>query len=124
MARLERELAAANGKIASLESNKHSADVALVRAELEGVKLQLDQKSALLDKIKVLLHKAAVREKELLDEVWKMKSFAYCNITCCDVTNVFFMEGVRTEVEKRIQRGVQHSIRFYRILKEIIYMIY
>lgn len=71
MARLERELAAANGKIASLES-KHSAnDVALIRAELDEVKLQLDQKSALLEKIKVLLHKAAVREKELLDEVGK-----------------------------------------------------
>lgn len=39
--------------------------------ELSRVKEQLDQKSILLDKVKVLLHRAAAKEKSLLEEVNK-----------------------------------------------------
>lgn len=39
--------------------------------ELNKVKEQLDQKSILLDKVKVLLHRAAAKEKSLLQEVNK-----------------------------------------------------
>lgn len=38
-------------------------------AELEDVKTHLAQKTELLDKVKVLLHRAAVKEKTLVEEV-------------------------------------------------------
>lgn len=40
-------------------------------SELEDVKIQLSQKTELLDKVKVLLHRAAVKEKSLMEEVCK-----------------------------------------------------
>lgn len=40
-----------------------------LRTQLEEVKGQLFQKTQLLDKVKVLLHTAANREKQLLAEV-------------------------------------------------------
>lgn len=40
-----------------------------LRTQLEEVKGQLFQKNQLLDKVKVLLHTAANREKQLLAEV-------------------------------------------------------
>lgn len=42
--------------------------------ELNKVREQLDQKTVLLDKVKVLLHRAAAKEKCLLQEVNKNKT--------------------------------------------------
>ncbi|KAK9884908.1 hypothetical protein WA026_009146 [Henosepilachna vigintioctopunctata] len=45
-----------------------------VSRELEGVRAQLEQKTQLLDKVKVLLHRAATREKLLLEEITDLKN--------------------------------------------------
>lgn len=63
VARLEDELKAANNKI------KHLHDKQADTSELDEVKMQLSQKGELLDKVKVLLHRAAVKEKSLKEEV-------------------------------------------------------
>lgn len=49
-------------------------------SELATVKEQLDQKSMLLDKVKVLLHRAAAKEKNLLQEVVKTEFPIISNI--------------------------------------------
>lgn len=68
-ARLEQELNQANSKIKSLESKETTANASTLSDELFEVKSQLAQKSALLDQVKLLLQKAAVREKLLREEV-------------------------------------------------------
>lgn len=68
-ARLEQELNQANSKIKSLESKEITSNTSTLSNELCEVKSQLAQKSALLDQVKFLLQKAAVREKLLQEEV-------------------------------------------------------
>lgn len=60
---MEDELNTATNKIKNLQAKQN------VTAELEDVKTQLAQKTELLDKVKVLLHRAAVKEKALVEEV-------------------------------------------------------
>lgn len=68
-ARLEQELNQANSKIKSLESKETTSNTSTLSNELCEVKRQLAQKSALLDQVKFLLQKAAVREKLLQEDV-------------------------------------------------------
>lgn len=67
MARLEQELNQANSKITILEGKGTSNNA--LSEELCEVRSQLVQKSALLDKVKLLLQRAAAREKALQEEV-------------------------------------------------------
>ncbi|GJQ81528.1 hypothetical protein Trydic_g4890 [Trypoxylus dichotomus] len=73
VARMEDELAVANNKIKSLQIKQN------VASELDEVKNQLSQKTELLDKVKVLLHRAAVKEKTLTDEITKLKTMVPCS---------------------------------------------
>ncbi|KAK9685125.1 hypothetical protein QE152_g38284 [Popillia japonica] len=75
VARLEDELNTATNKIKNLQAKQN------VTAELEDVKTQLAQKTELLDKVKVLLHRAAVKEKTLVEEITKLKSMVPCSTT-------------------------------------------
>lgn len=70
VARLEQELNQANSKIKSLESKGTTANTSnTLMEELCEVRNQLAEKSTLLDKAKILLQKAAAREKILREEV-------------------------------------------------------
>lgn len=70
-ARLEQELNQANSRIKALLESKGTAANAntTVSDELYEMRSELDQKSALLDKVKLLLQKAAAREKVLQEQV-------------------------------------------------------
>lgn len=63
-------------KIKTLEAHLQAAkklykgaEVEQLKEQLEEVKEQLAQKAHLLEKVKSLLHKAAAKEKRLLEEV-------------------------------------------------------
>lgn len=70
---LEKELVAANDKIKMLEKEPPSRQD--LSNKLLEVKSELNQKSALLHKVKLLLQRAATKEKALLDEV--LLNYAY-----------------------------------------------
>ncbi|KAF5307269.1 hypothetical protein FQR65_LT06985 [Abscondita terminalis] len=66
--RLEEQLKSSKNKIVSLEQREFSKEVNSLADELSRVKAELEHKNELLDKIKVLLHRAAAKEKSLLQE--------------------------------------------------------
>lgn len=66
---LESELAASREKIHLVENRPVPNSLSSLANQLAEVKGELAQKSQLLDKVKVLLHRAASKEKALLDEV-------------------------------------------------------
>lgn len=70
---LEQELSSSKNllKSASIMKKPDKGNLVALTDELNKVKEQLDQKSILLDKVKVLLHRAAAKEKSLLQEVNK-----------------------------------------------------
>lgn len=68
-ARLEQELNLAKTSLRSLQNKPMSETLETLSQQLNEAKLQLAQKSELLDKVKVLLHRAATKEKALLEEV-------------------------------------------------------
>lgn len=68
-ARLEQELSTAKQAIKSLQNKPVSDTVSALSDELNEVKVQLAQKIELLNKVKVLLHRAAAKEKALMEEV-------------------------------------------------------
>lgn len=67
IARLEQELEIANAKIKDWQ-DKNDSDEPRIKEELE-------HKTILLDKVKMLLQRAAVKEKAMLDEVSGFASF-------------------------------------------------
>lgn len=67
--KVRQELVSANNKIKSLENQVSCPELPNVRSELARVKKESDHKSQLLDKIKNLLQRAAVKEKALIEEV-------------------------------------------------------
>ncbi|KAJ8934433.1 hypothetical protein NQ318_017134 [Aromia moschata] len=71
ISQLEKELTAARNKAKSVVNNDN---VVALSDELDGVREQLEQKSHLLDKVKVLLHRAATKEKALLQEISQLRS--------------------------------------------------
>lgn len=73
-----------------------------LRTQLEEVKGQLFQKTQLLDKVKVLLHTAANREKQLLAEV----SFTLFNVVSSLISNIFQIAELK---------GSQQSERDYQV---------
>ncbi|XP_044259542.1 centrosomal protein of 290 kDa-like isoform X2 [Tribolium madens] len=61
-------------EVKALKANKPVSDsVTFLSDELTQVKLQLEQKTQLLNKVKVLLQRAAVKEKALLQELEELK---------------------------------------------------
>lgn len=69
---LQDELDKSQKKIRFLENDvqvKHRQNESSLHAELSDVKAQLVHKSQLLDKVKILLQKAALKEKYLQDQV-------------------------------------------------------
>lgn len=66
---LEEQLKMANDKILDLEKQESTTELYSLKNELSFVKNELIHKSQLLDKIKVLLQRAAIKEKSLLEEV-------------------------------------------------------
>ncbi|KAF5299147.1 hypothetical protein FQA39_LY02320 [Lamprigera yunnana] len=66
--RLEEQLKYANNKISTLEQRELSKEVSSLASELSTIKMELNHKTELLDKIKVLLHRAAAKEKSLLEQ--------------------------------------------------------
>lgn len=72
VARLEEELATASNKLKNLQAKQTDT------SELDQVRSELAQKTELLDKVKVLLHRAAVKEKSLMEEV-------SCLISCSNI---------------------------------------
>lgn len=69
---LEDELDKSQKKVRFLENDvqvKHRQNESSLHAELSDVKAQLVHKSQLLDKVKILLQKAALKEKYLQDQV-------------------------------------------------------
>lgn len=65
--RLENDLSVATEKL-KLSENKSVANIALL-GELEEIRAQLARKDELLEKVKVLLHRAAEKERCLTEEV-------------------------------------------------------
>lgn len=63
VARLEEELTTASNKLKNLQTKQTDT------SKLDQVRSELAQKTELLDKVKVLLHRAAVKEKSLMEEV-------------------------------------------------------
>lgn len=68
-ARLEQELNQANSRIKALESKGAPNSFSALSEELCEVRSQLAQKTALLDKVKTLLQRAAAKERGLQEEV-------------------------------------------------------
>ncbi|KAK4881329.1 hypothetical protein RN001_004648 [Aquatica leii] len=71
--RLEEQLKSSNNTIALLEQRERSKEVNSLADELSRVKAELVHKNELLDKIKILLHRAASKEKSLLEEIATLK---------------------------------------------------
>lgn len=69
VARLEDQLKMANSRITVLEKRPLATEISNLTEELARVKSELLHKSELLNKVKVLLHRAATKEKALLEEV-------------------------------------------------------
>lgn len=67
--KVRQELVSANNKIKSLENQVSCPELPNLRSELARVKKESDHKTELLDKIKNLLQRAAVKEKALIEEV-------------------------------------------------------
>lgn len=67
-------------KNVSILKKPEEEKIVVLSKELTSVKEQLEYKSILLDKVKVLLHRAAAKEKSLLEEV---------NITNCLILKKF-----------------------------------
>lgn len=74
---LEQELSSSKTQIKNVSMLKKPDEEKIMNLsdELSKVKEQLDLKSSLLDKVKVLLHRAAAKEKSLLQEVIKIISY-------------------------------------------------
>ncbi|KAL3280008.1 hypothetical protein HHI36_017516 [Cryptolaemus montrouzieri] len=70
---LEATLNATTHKLRTYEERCANSDLISLSGELKRIKAQLDQKSQLLDKVKVLLHRAATKEKALLQEIADLK---------------------------------------------------
>lgn len=71
--KLGTELSAAQKRVRCLESvvgTKQAENESSLSTELAEVRTQLAHKSQLLDKVKILLQKAALKEKFLLDQVY------------------------------------------------------
>ncbi|KAK5649525.1 hypothetical protein RI129_000554 [Pyrocoelia pectoralis] len=73
ISKLEEQLKSATNKITLLEQRELSKELNSFAEELSRVKAELAHKSQLLDKIKVLLHRAASKEKSLLEEIASLK---------------------------------------------------
>ncbi|CAG9830349.1 unnamed protein product, partial [Diabrotica balteata] len=66
---LTKELEATKNTLHSLTASRKEDDKSIVLArELSNIKDQLEMKSSLLDKVKILLHRAAAKEKALIQE--------------------------------------------------------
>lgn len=70
---MEQELSQANSRIKILEGRGAPANFGALSEELCEVTSQLAQKTALLDKVKLLLQRAATKEKALQEEVSELK---------------------------------------------------
>lgn len=69
-ARLEQELNSTKKTLRSLQNKPITRETLQTLSEqLNEAKVQLAQKSELLDKVKILLHRAASKEKALTEEV-------------------------------------------------------
>nr|XP_023020845.1 centrosomal protein of 290 kDa [Leptinotarsa decemlineata] len=73
---MEHELSMAKNKLRNFPTSKTTDDDGFVAIsdELSKVREQLEQKSTLLDKVKILLHRAATKEKSLIQEIIKLKN--------------------------------------------------
>lgn len=69
VSQLENEVAAYKEQIKKIVIRPVTDNAKVLSDELAEVRNQLQQKSLLLDKVKVLLQRAAIKEKALLDEV-------------------------------------------------------
>lgn len=69
VSQLENEVAAYREQIKKIVIRPVTDNAKVLSDELAEVRNQLQQKSLLLDKVKVLLQRAAIKEKALLDEV-------------------------------------------------------
>nr|XP_022901566.1 centrosomal protein of 290 kDa isoform X1 [Onthophagus taurus] len=78
ISRLEEELNLANNKLKQIKVIGKSPDLEEENARLKN---ELEQKIELLDKVKILLHRAASKEKALLDEVARLKAIIPCSST-------------------------------------------
>ncbi|CAH0553139.1 unnamed protein product [Brassicogethes aeneus] len=70
---LEKELADCNDKIKSFSKKPVSDIVKALSEELSNVRKELKEKSLLLERVKILLQRAAAKEKSLLQEIANMR---------------------------------------------------
>ncbi|XP_072379937.1 centrosomal protein of 290 kDa isoform X2 [Diabrotica undecimpunctata] len=72
---LTKELEATKNTLHSLTTSRKEDDKSIVLArELSNIKDQLEIKSSLLDKVKILLHRAAAKEKALIQEIAELRN--------------------------------------------------